>query len=361
MICALILPLISAAPDAGQQCLDAWFERLKTAKTISGVLQVKGGGADDQATFLLARPNFACITGDDVSVYSDGKESITYVKSDNMYVKKKAGRRWPDISMTAFGMESIAGRESNFVYKSYKEVDDALVLTMKHKPGVVTILGRTGISGEYEMTWTFDKTEKILRSFSLDGPDGKISGEYRLIKFNEEIPKEAFSYTLPAGAEPYDNPDLDKDLLTVGDKAPDLTLKTTTGETVKLSEFVKKNKLTLVNFWFFGCGGCMIEFPNIDRLNRKYSNQGFRVIGIDPMDDLKTAADHMRDGAYSFPSLVSKGTDVDPDQMYKVEAYPTNYLIGPDMKIIDRFTGEDEDRVLDAMEKAGIKLEETAR
>jgi peroxiredoxin/outer membrane lipoprotein-sorting protein len=356
------LPLLSGRIDTGKEWLDAWEQRLKTAKTISGSLELKGGGTDEKIDFQYARPNLSRITGESVSFYCDGKEMVTYVPADNKYTKRKAGRKLAAIGLNAFGMEALAGAESNFQYKSFEDKDGKIVLTMSHKPGAITIIGpRMGISGDYEMTWTFNKESKALEGFALNAPDGLITGTYKDIKFDSPIAKEAFNFTLPKDAEPYEELDYDEKLLAIGTKAPDMTLKTTTGETIQLSEFVKSRKVTLVNFWFYGCGGCMMEFPNINRLNKQYASKGFAVLGVDPLDEAKTAADYLRESKFSFPSLISKGTDVKSDKLYKVEAYPTNYVLGPDMTILDRFTGEDEDRLLDAMEKAGIKIEEESR
>jgi hypothetical protein len=45
--------------------------------------------------------------------------------------------------------------------------------------------------------------------------------------------------------------EFEKNLLPVGAKVPDLTLKTPDGEEVKFSEVFKKNKATILNFWFY--------------------------------------------------------------------------------------------------------------
>lgn len=41
-----------------------------------------------------------------------------------------------------------------------------------------------------------------------------------------------------------------RDLLPIGSKAPDFTLKTSTGKSLKFSDVYKKNKATILNFWF---------------------------------------------------------------------------------------------------------------
>ncbi|MEM4409997.1 MAG: hypothetical protein QXI19_14785 [Candidatus Caldarchaeum sp.] len=45
--------------------------------------------------------------------------------------------------------------------------------------------------------------------------------------------------------------EFEKNLLPVGAKVPDFTLKTPDGEEVKFPEVFKKNKATILNFWFY--------------------------------------------------------------------------------------------------------------
>ena len=51
------------------------------------------------------------------------------------------------------------------------------------------------------------------------------------------------------------------------------------------------------------------------------------------------------------------GLDEKPDvsQKYGVQAYPTNYVLGPDGKVVYRTTGFDEKAIRAALEKLGVK------
>jgi thioredoxin-like negative regulator of GroEL len=42
-------------------------------------------------------------------------------------------------------------------------------------------------------------------------------------------------------------------------------------------------------------------------------------------------------------------------QLFGVQAFPTNYLIGADGKILARFVGYDEDSLVKELKKAGFK------
>ena len=69
--------------------------------------------------------------------------------------------------------------------------------------------------------------------------------------------------------------------------APDFTLKSVTGENIKLSDF--KGKVVLLDFWATWCGPCMRSIPELVRLQEKYRDKGLVVLGISM--DTKAQAD----------------------------------------------------------------------
>ena len=57
-------------------------------------------------------------------------------------------------------------------------------------------------------------------------------------------------------------------------------MQTPEGETVSLSDFVSKNKYTLIDFWASWCAPCRKELPNVKRCYEKYKNKGFEILGV---------------------------------------------------------------------------------
>jgi hypothetical protein len=55
--------------------------------------------------------------------------------------------------------------------------------------------------------------------------------------------------------------------------------------TLKNETITFKGKISVVNFWFMGCYGCILSYPVMDSLFRHYSkNQNIQFIGLNPFD-----------------------------------------------------------------------------
>ena len=57
-------------------------------------------------------------------------------------------------------------------------------------------------------------------------------------------------------------------------------MQTPEGKTVSLSDFVSKNKYTLIDFWASWCGPCRKEMPNVVEAYKAFKDKGFGIVGI---------------------------------------------------------------------------------
>ncbi len=112
-------------------------------------------------------------------------------------------------------------------------------------------------------------------------------------------------------------------------EAPDFTLKSLTGENLRLSEF--RGQVVLLNFWASWCGPCRQEMPLLNDIQKKYSPLGFSVLGINV--DLKSekAFRYLKDTPVIFPVLFDPDSKV--SELYSVSAMPSTALIDKDGKV----------------------------
>ncbi len=62
----------------------------------------------------------------------------------------------------------------------------------------------------------------------------------------------------------------------------DMPLNTVSGKTLRLSDL--KGQVVLVNFWATWCPPCLEEIPALTRIQERYKDKGFTVVGIDFME-----------------------------------------------------------------------------
>jgi peroxiredoxin len=118
--------------------------------------------------------------------------------------------------------------------------------------------------------------------------------------------------------------------------APDFTLQSLDGKTVRLSDF--RGKAVVLNFWATWCSPCKIEMPWFVDMQKQYGPAGVQFLGI-AMDDASTKdiAEFAQNMKVNYPILVGKESV--GDAYGGVQFLPETFYIDRNGKIVDKAFG----------------------
>ncbi|MBL7753543.1 MAG: AhpC/TSA family protein [Chitinophagaceae bacterium] len=122
--------------------------------------------------------------------------------------------------------------------------------------------------------------------------------------------------------------------VTKGYKAPDFTLKDSSGKAYTLSKL--KSKYILIDFWASWCGPCKAEIPHMKQAYAKYHSKGFEIlsVSIDAKEDAWRQA--LRQFQMPWIHVLDirgqKGSTMD---LYHTPSIPKTLLIDAQGMIID--------------------------
>ncbi len=108
--------------------------------------------------------------------------------------------------------------------------------------------------------------------------------------------------------------------------APNFTLKSRSGENLKLSEY--RGEVVMINFWASWCGPCRQEMPLLEQLYTRYSPLGFTILGINVEEDSKLAEKLLEEIPVNFPILFDTENAV--SEKYNVVAMPSTIMVDRD-------------------------------
>ena len=135
---------------------------------------------------------------------------------------------------------------------------------------------------------------------------------------------------------------------TIGQVAPDFTLKSLDGGEISLSQF--KGQPVLINFWASWCAPCRAEMPDLVRVYEARQAEGLVILGVnqsvlDARTDVQSFVDEFR---IRFPVLLDEDGAV-AEELYRLRGIPTSIFIDRKGAIVRRQIGISIGGQLDAL------------
>jgi peroxiredoxin len=122
-----------------------------------------------------------------------------------------------------------------------------------------------------------------------------------------------------------------------GHRAPDFSLKTLDGKTVRLFDFRGK-KVVLINFWATWCPPCRVEMPSLQKIHADYKKKGFEILAVSVDTDAnREIREFMGELRLTFPVLLDP--DMKVARRYRVFGLPASILVDRGGMIRLRETG----------------------
>ncbi len=123
-------------------------------------------------------------------------------------------------------------------------------------------------------------------------------------------------------------------MLHIGDKAPLFSGKFySTGKTFNLFDYIGK-KIILVDFWYTHCPPCVRAIPALSKLYTEYKDNGIIFFGLNSVDNQPRSLSYLK--TFLQKRNVSYNiilTQSEVDLRYKINGYPSMYIINKQGKI----------------------------
>ena len=124
------------------------------------------------------------------------------------------------------------------------------------------------------------------------------------------------------------------ELLQSGTTAPDFSLKTPEGKTVKLSDF--KGKYVVIDFWASWCPDCRKDIPEVQRMYRNFHGKGVEFVGVSFDTDKTKWTDAVKKNNIEYPQVseLVKFHDTKISKAFGVKWIPSMFLIDKEGKVV---------------------------
>lgn len=116
--------------------------------------------------------------------------------------------------------------------------------------------------------------------------------------------------------------------------APDFELETLNGKTIKLSEMRDKN--VILNFWATWCGYCVLEMPDLQKLQEKYKDD-LLILTVNVGESKEVVQKFMEENNLNLAVVLDK--DMAVSNNYGIRSYPTTIAVNKKGEAVRGYVG----------------------
>ncbi|MEQ1823789.1 MAG: redoxin domain-containing protein [Fimbriimonadaceae bacterium] len=330
-------------------------QRLSEAKGLTYEVKTTTIKAGKEKPFMRVkaramRPNLVSGESEIQCWYSDGNTSVEFAPMEKEYINR-------EVDKTGFWLPMGNGLLSFCAPSIYKpNYTRAKNVTFNNKAVICLEMDEPEVPGLVAKLYIDPKTW-LPTGWEQVTADSILRAIYISIDTEKTYAPESFRWTPPKDAIDSAKVKRVSKLLAVGKAAPMLAFKDVNGKTIDMKRMLKGKKGLLLNFWYYGCGWCQREFPHLQSLYASAQKNGLGVLTINAGEDTIAQIKALTKAAkLTLPIATNGQTAV---KQYGVEAFPTNYLLNANGKIVYRNAGYGEESfaaLIEAIKGLGIQV-----
>lgn len=309
-----------------------------------------------------------------VLVVSNAEFTYVYSSSNKQYVKILAGLG-PAGMMSAMGMKMPDLASIHQSYKTLREetieIDgvkhDCWVLEDNIGDMVVPLPQNdqppVKATGVVMTIWVDKKLLIAMQTFmsmkialpSMPAMEMRQTIVVKNLKIDQPVDESLFTFSPPEGSKEvkelsFASAALPKADLT-GKDAPAFEIRGLDGKVYASTAL--RGKTVLLDFWATWCVPCRQSMPSVEKIYAEYKDRGLVALAVNTGEEHEVVEEFVKKTPFAYPVVESGESGV--LDAYKVTAYPTFVLIGPDGKVIAHEIGFGGEQMLRRMiGKAGF-------
>lgn len=232
--------------------------------------------------------------------------------------------------------KSLEGLSEDEAMEKFSEIE-------KHSPEVFAILRENSEGAIDDLKGKYSKIEEL----------GEVEGIKYFLSYNENYDnikltddeKEDIEKIIGVMGELKDNVEIygdklanqikeEKDKEAKEFKMAEFSAKNLNGEDITL-DYIKKNKLTMINIWTTWCGPCVGEMPELAKLSKDMIPEGVKLLGIcvDGGDETEVAKQIISDAKVEFDVIIPD-ENIENGLLKLADGYPTTLFIDREGKLV---------------------------